>query len=241
MLSNPPPIRMAVRLTLILLAAIWIAPSPPSHGPIGHARAESTEELINQLDRGVARVTDLEAQFTQEKVSPILDQPLVSTGRVQVTPTLVRWETLGDDPTVMLVSEDQVQIYYPQLGVMEVYDVPAQARRFTLSPLARWSQLKKYFLIEPQPQPAQPPDDPPSSVVLRMVPKLDKLRRFVVEAMVRVDLASALAQKAVVCDPDGGRVVIEFSHIKTNQGLGDDQLRLVVPPSTEIRRPLGDS
>ena len=130
-----------VAISLVWLLAVLVTPA------CGQAE-ESLDDVLKKLDERTAQIEDLTANFTQEKHSILLREPLVSKGRVWVLGDKVKWETREPRPSVMLVSNRSARLYDQESNRVEVYPLSAGLAAIIGTPLPRFSRLKDSFLIE---------------------------------------------------------------------------------------------
>jgi hypothetical protein len=216
------------------------APSPaePPAGP-----PESPEATDRFLERWAATMVDLktlEVRFSQEKRMKILRRPLVSKGTILLSipdhrlRSTVR-DAAGKVETELLAEEGKVEIYYPALKRLEVYelgagsappvafpglggDVAAMKRDYALTlrraPIAAGGGEEASITLAPR-DPASPIRD--MTLVLRDL-KVKELRQT---------------------DKNGTSVRLEIERFEQNPRIEPDALKLEVPPDAEVVRPLG--
>lgn len=208
--------------------------TPPSSAP----PAPSTlAERLEAIDRRAGLIRDLSADFEQRKHTPLLKDPLVSTGRVRVKGPRARWDTDRPHPTVMTLDEREVRLYYPDQKTVEVYPVEGQFARLTASPLPRLDAIRAQFSIEEIAN-AEMGDAAGEGLALELLPLDDPLAEHVQRIRVLIDPAAACITRLEMTDPDGERTVIVFRKIRTDTGIPDAELDLAVPTGTRVSRPL---
>ena len=80
---------------------------------------------------------------------------------------------------------------------------------------------------------------PGDHLAFRLRPKEDSLRDYVERVDVLVDVQTACVVQAEMTDADGDRTVLLFRDVKTNTGLNETDVELVVPDGTRTTRMLG--
>lgn len=193
--------------------------------------------LLALLDQKAAKITDLSAKFTQEKHTAILRRPLVSSGTVRVRPPLVRWDTDRPHASSMLVSREEVRIFYPDQATVEIYDLTDQLGQIAASPIFRLAALREHFTIE-RAVPREGEKPVAGRLELRLAPRARALRDHLQEIRLGVDEDSALVRRAEIVNSDGERTVMIFDHVKVNPGLAPEALVLEIPRGTTVVRPL---
>ena len=196
-------------------------------------------ERLEVLDTKVAAIRDLTAEFEQKKYTALLKEPMVSSGRVRVRGSAIRWDTVKPRRSVIRIDEQEVHIYYPEDASLEIYTVDAQLRRLTASPLPRLAPMREQFDIQPMPATEiEGAVDGPSMLAIRLKPKEEALRKHVQEVRVLIDTETGLTMRLEIVDPDGDRTLIVFLKSRTNTGLEERDLELRVPPETKVSRPM---
>ena len=51
-----------------------------------------------QIDAQGAKITDLKADFAQEKFTPLLKKPLISSGTISIKGSAALWKTVRAEP-----------------------------------------------------------------------------------------------------------------------------------------------
>jgi outer membrane lipoprotein-sorting protein len=232
------------RNTLLAACALWCVMAA------GAARAEDAKSpaaadpkldaLLKDIDQRAAMTADLAGRFTQEKHTALLRKPLVSSGRIRMKGSVVRWDTEQPEPGVLHSDGREIRLYYPKQSVVEVYPIDRRLSDLAASPLPRLDALRQYFRIEALPADRAPKDErgDANRLSLRLTPANDYLAQHVEEVRVTLDVAAAYVVRVEMDDADGDRTVIRFGDVKTNTGLKDLELNLVLPPGTKVSRPL---
>jgi outer membrane lipoprotein-sorting protein len=200
---------------------------------------ENLWKLMLQIDARGAKLTDLQADFTQEKFTPLLKKPLESTGVILIKGSAALWKTLQPSPTTMRIDSKEAKLYFPEQKVVEVYAVDQQMGALAASPFPRLEITKKYFTFERIPaKDLSPQADESKTLALRMTPIDPELRKHLDQVSVLLEIATGLVLRAETIDADGDRTVMKFSNIKTNSGLKDSDVELQLPPGVKITHPL---
>jgi hypothetical protein len=179
-------------------------------------------------------LTTLEVRFRQEKRLKVLRRPLLSRGVIRLKVAEHRLKCVLFDPegkveTELLVEKEAVRMFYPALRRLEIYELGAGAAPpisfpglgGDLEPLKRDYQLTlersggedRLTLI---------PRDPASPV---------REQRLV--------LKDYLVKELVQVDKSGDSIRLAIEEFKKNPVLKEEDLKLEVPPGTEVARPLG--
>src|SRR4051812_5395653 len=220
--------------------------------PLVHAAdapaAKDDPALIKRLEAIDARagdVTDLFAHFKQEKFTTLLKRPLVSNGTVRVKGSKVRWDTEKPEPAVLYLDATQIKLYYPTQKLVEIYPIDQRLAELAASPLPRLKTLRQHFSIEQVPLKefgAEGATDD-QQIALKLTPTDPTIAQHLKSVRVLLDVKNDHILKAETTDAaeegeDADRTLITFSDVKTNAGLKDEELNLVVPKGTKESRPL---
>jgi outer membrane lipoprotein-sorting protein len=191
-----------------------------------------------EIDAKAGTISDLTADFQQQKFTAMLKKPLVSSGRVLVRGSAMLWETSKPQATSLAITADEVRIYYPAEKTIEVYKIEQKLGQLAASPLPRLETLLKHFTFEPLPLAEMGETNAADFLAMKLTPSQPELREHVEEVRVLLDARSALMAKLEMRDPDGDRTVITFASTKPNTGLRDEDLAIHAPADVKITRPL---
>jgi outer membrane lipoprotein-sorting protein len=207
------------------------------------ASAQSTRPTTNPalwdklvaFDKQNAKIADLTADFEQQKHTPLLKKPMVSSGTIKVRGPAMRWDTQKPSPTVMRVDEKSVSLYYPKLKTMEVFPLEGQLGSLAASPVPKLNVLSSYFAFYAFEQ--KRAGLPADATLLRLEPINAEIAKHVKEVQVILD-NRGLVWEFQMTDADGERTVISFSNLRTDVGLAADAVELKVPTDTKVVKPL---
>jgi len=240
---------MIVRWILgFLIVTAGLASAAPSTAaeatvPQGHSEDPALRARLDDIDRRAGEVRDLTAQFEQQKFTALLKKPLVSSGRVRMKGSVVRWDTEAPEPAVLHSDGREIRMFYPRQRVVEVYPIDKRITDLAASPLPRLAALREHFRIERAERNAEPvrgagEQSKTDRVSLRLTPTDPFLKEHVDQVLVVLDAAAACVVSVEVDDADGDRTLIRFSDVKLNAGMKDADVALAVPPGTKESRPL---
>ena len=213
-----------------------LADAPPTSRPANIDPA--TWQRMLEIDGRAGQITDLEANFEQQKFTAMLKKPLVSSGRVYVRGSAMLWDTRKPDPNQLQITDKEVRIYYPAQKVIEVYRVQEKLGQLAASPLPRLSVLEKHFTFEPISVAEMGEKDGDKFFAVRMTPTQADLREHIEQVRVLLDATRGLIVRLEMRDSDGDRTLVSFSDVKTNVGLKDERLQIAAPADVKITRPL---
>ena len=187
---------------------------------------------LERVDAAAGRASAVTAGFRQEKFTPLMKRPLVSTGRVAARGATSLWTTATPRPSAMRVTAAQIRIYYPDQAVVEVYPVQGQLGALAASPLPRLDVLRQFFTFARLPAPDA------ASLAVRLTPADADLQQHVRRVDVLLDRATGAIRRTETTDADGDRTVLTFDAVDLHGTVTDADLALVVPPGTREVQPL---
>ena len=227
-----------MRYCLLLLIALSVSlGTAPATQPATAPADQALWGRLSQIDNRAGQVKSLSANFEQEKFTALLRKPVVSSGRVRIQGSTMRWDTLKPDPSVLLIDQTQARIYYPAQKTLEVYPLDQRLGELAASPLPRLSVLKSRFTFQQVPTSEMASSaDEKHFIALRLTPADASLREHVKEVRVLLDIGAGYIVRAEATDSDGERTVLSFKDVQLNVPMGD--LSLAVPPGTAVVHPL---
>lgn len=207
----------------------------------GNAAADQAD-LGGRFNEWLTVQTNLQSwagSFAQTRFLKVLNQPLVSTGRVWVAMDRFRWE-LGQPPqTIALRSSNQLMIVYPRLKRAEKYaldGIPPGPIRDAMGlldatlPRDRTSMEEKFKLVSAQ----------ETNGLMRMVlePKSNAAKKFM--GLITIgfrtnDFSMALTQLEF---SDGSVLRNDFTNVVLNAALPADIFELKLPQDYTVVEPL---
>jgi outer membrane lipoprotein-sorting protein len=223
-----------------LLATIAFAPAARADAPTSrptNVDPATWQRMVGINDRG-ATITDLAADFEQQKFTAMLKKPLLSSGTVFVRGSAMLWDTKKPEPTALQITDREVRIYYPREKTIEVYQIEQKLGELAASPLPRLAVLQQHFSFEPIPVVDMGEKDAAKFFAVKMKPIDAELRTHVQQVRVLLEVERGLIVRFEMLDADGDRTLITFSNVKTNIGLKDEQLKIAAPADVKVTRPL---
>lgn len=233
-------------LVLVLAGQPAGPDAPPAAGPGAETKVSSADAAkfaarLAAVDEGMAKVTDLRADFEQRRRTPLLKRPLVSKGTVLTKGDVVRWDTTSPRESTLVIGHGSIQMFYPEDKLVEVYPVGEGFKDLAGAPLPRLAVLRERFELSPlaASDPAMKGEDAHLLGVL-LTPKSDELRKHVTSVKVIIDETGPAAKKVVITDPEGEETQIIFSDTRLNRGVRNDELELKLPEGVRVSKPLGE-
>ena len=224
---------------LLICAVLMQAPQSRPASP-----ADSTEfaQRLRQIDERGLQVRDVTARFNQAKHTALLKKPMHSEGTVRMRrngqAAIMRWETTKPHPSTIVTTDSELQIYYPNQSLLEIYPLESELAQLAGSPLPQLEFARKYFTIEECRWEGLDPKQAERRLAVRLTPMEERLREHVLEVRVLIDMQTACIINAEIDYPDNERLVLAFSEIRVNTGVEESELRLRVGADVEVTRPL---
>lgn len=224
----------------VLVSAISVVSPVLRAEPQAKPEDPALTKRLEKIDAQSAKVKDLTASFKQQKFTALLRKPLASSGTVRVKGAKVRWDTLKPEPAVLLLDGREIKMYYPDQKLLEIYPLDQRLGELAASPLPRLATLRELFTIEQIPlnEFADEGATDDERIALQLTPREEELAGHVKGVRTLLDVKRARILKIETTDADDDRTVITFSDMKTNTGIKDDELDLVVPDDVKVNRPL---
>ena len=227
-----------VVVTAIVVLFTHIAPADsPATLP-----TDSFQSQLAAINAKSLKITDLKADFVQEKHSPLLRKPLVSRGTVFAKGANSLWDTTSPQPTIMASDPHFLRLYFPDRKTVEEYPVRSQLGMLAASPLPSLDAIRQNFTLAPDAGKGLIESQADAPVLaIRMTPSNKELQQYVDHVRVLLDEARGVVLAFEMTDPDGEITVIRFSDIQTDTHMPDSAVHLNLPPGVKTVRPLGDA
>ena len=223
--GSPDPAYCGSTLRARLLMFLLLTAAAPTTEPALWADLQKVDALATASSA-------VSADFRQEKFTPLLKKPLVSTGHVTARGDVSLWKTDLPRPSAMRVSPAEMRIYYPDQSTVEVYPVQGELGALAASPLPRLSTLRRFFTFERM-------DAADANLLaVRLTPSADELKQHVREVRVQLDRTTGAIRRAETVNADGDRTVLTFDHVDLHATATDDDLKLTVPAGVTETHPL---
>lgn len=228
--ATVPPVRPRLALALIVVAAAWVA-ADEAPLPSSLKGGEKLAALLQRVGQAQREITTLQAGFEQRKVSRLLAEPSVMSGRFYFrAPDHVRWEYLAPRQMTVVISGGVAITYRPVEKRAERIEVGRMQRKvFRLMGAAEpLDALRQYFSFTLR----DPGDDANYTLLLR--PIGFQLKKRLSEVGVEIDRSSFLPVALSLQEADGDSTSYAFSGIRRNLPLDDGLFSLTLPPDVTI-------
>ena len=177
--------------------------------------------------------------FTQTRTLTVLNQPLVSPGKVWVKPGEFRWELGQTVQTIVLRRPDQLLIVYPRLKRAEKYSlgaVPTGPMKDALAlmdaslPRDRASMEEHFCLVSAA----------LTNSILQMTlqPRSEAARKMIGQVMIGFHTNDFMIAATEMKFADGSKLHNDFTNVVVNQPLDPKLFEADVPPDYTVTEPL---
>jgi len=204
--------------------------------------AASAADYDAQFNRWFEVQTNLQnwsGDFTQTRTLTVLNQPLVSPGKVWVKPGEFRWELGQPVQTIVLRRPDQLLIIYPRLKRAEKYPLnaaPAGPMKDALAlmdaslPRDRTSMEQHFRLVS----------SALTNSVLQMIlqPRSEAARKMIGQVMIGFHTNDFTIAATEMKFADGSKLHNDFTNVVVNQPLDPKLFETDVPPDYTVTEPL---
>ena len=228
--------RQARRLSC-LCGWLWILPCLMAR--VAAAQDTSSDAQFNKWFEVQTNTHSWSADFIQTRQLKVLNQPLVSTGQVWVTPGEFRWELGRPVQTIVLRQPDQLLIIYPRLKQAEKYPlgaVPTGPIKDALAlldatlPRDRATMEKNFRLLSAA--------ETNSMLEMTLQPKSDSARKFISEIVIGFHTNDFTIAATEMRFADGSSLRNDFTNVVLNQPIEPDRFQMKLPPDYTVVEPL---
>lgn len=177
--------------------------------------------------------------FIQTRHLTVLNQPLVSAGKVWVRRGEFRWEVGQPAQTIVLRTPDELLLIYPRLKRAEKYPlgaVPAGPMKDALAlldaslPRDRAS-MEEHFSL-------QSATATNAELRLTLQPRSAAARQFMSEVIIGFHTNTYVIASTEMRFADGSRLENRFTNVVTNQPLAPDLFQERLPADYTVTEPL---
>ncbi len=177
--------------------------------------------------------------FTQTRTLTVLNQPLVSPGKVWVKRGEFRWELGQPAQTIVLRRPDQLLIVYPRLKRAEKYPldaVPTGPMKDALAlmdaslPRDRASMEEHFRLVSAALT--------NSILQITLQPRSEAARKMIGQVMIGFHTNDFMIAATEMKFADGSKLHNDFTNVVVNQPLDPKLFEADVPPDYTVTEPL---
>ena len=228
---------------LALLVLCGFAPPPANESP---ARAATPlDRLLADWAKQGDRTESVTARFVRSQQTQLMREPMVSKGRFYWTPHAMRWQTIEPEPSEMILKGRLVEMYYPELKLLERHRLREQDMFWTSLPGLSLSieRIRADYDIElEQPSPSKKTDSPDEQrgatadrrVKLRLIPKKEGIAKFIRSITLWTPASRFMPDRIEYVERGGDTVSITLERIEIDAPLDDETFVLDLPEDVEI-------
>ncbi len=220
-----------IRNTLLGLAAFCLA--------AGAVHAADYDARFNQWFEVQTNLHSWSGDFTQTRTLTVLNQPLVSHGKVWVKPGEFRWELGEPVQTIVLRRPHQLLIIYPRLKRAEKYPldaVPTGPIKDALAlldaslPRDRATMEKNFRLLSAT--------ETNAMLQMTLQPRSGDARKLIGEIVIAFHTNDFTIASTEMKFADGSRLRNDFTHVVLNRPIDPKKFEAVIPPDYSVVEPL---
>jgi outer membrane lipoprotein carrier protein len=218
-----------MRIVMALAAALLLELTMP----VFAAQASSpppAAELASRLQAHYNKVRDFTADFTQHFRGAVLRQSITERGHVRIKkPGRMDWVYTSPEKKEIVSDGAMIYTYIAADKSVFVSEMPPddQAPTALLFLTGRGDLVRDF-------RPALPATQPAGGWQLDLTPKTSQAE-FTSLSLV-VDPQTLVLRAVTSTDAQGGVSTFEFSNLRENTGLSDNQFTFKIPKGAEIRR-----
>ncbi len=216
-------------LLALLFLALSVAPAPAE--PLAPAELKT---VLARIREKRAAAPDLQADFSQHRNIHLLDEPIVSDGRISFqTPNKFRVELKGNTPSMTISDGQQLWIYYPKFKSAEHYSLvrhsPLDAAIAAIMAGLSLQNLESTYHIVGSKQ--------GDNVILELSPRVPSLKRIFQRLELTLD-SNLHVTRTDMSQANGDRIVTTYTN-QQSAAIPATTFEFTPPPGTDITSPLG--
>jgi outer membrane lipoprotein-sorting protein len=202
-------------------------------------RAADYEAQFNQWFVVQTNLQSWAGDFTQTRTLTVLNQPLVSAGKVWVKPGEFRWELGQPAQTIVLRTPEQLLIIYPRLKRAEKYPldaVPTGPMRDALAlldaslPRDRATMEKNFQLLSALATNA--------TLQMTLQPRSEAARKFIGQIVIGFHTNDFTIAVTEMKFADGSKLHNDFTNVVLNQPIEPKMFEADLPSDFTVSEPL---
>ena len=202
-------------------------------------RAADYEAQFNQWFEVQTNLQSWAGDFTQTRTLTVLNQPLVSKGKVWVKPGEFRWELGQPVQTIVLRTPEQLLIIYPRFKRAEKYPldaVPTGPMRDALAlldaslPRDRATMEKSFQLLSAVATNA--------TLQMTLQPRSEAARKFIGQIVIGFHTNDFTIAVTEMKFADGSKLHNDFTNVVLNQPIEPKMFEADLPSDFTVSEPL---
>lgn len=207
------------------------------------ASAGALESVLDKMDAEAAAFRTLEASFTWDQYSKVVDEHDLQKGVIYFRRNQKDIEMAADitEPAkkFVLFSDGKVRVYEPRIDQVTEYNAGKNKAEFESFLLlgfgGRGHDLLKSFDVK---YGGVETVDGINAAKLELTPKSEKVRNMFSQIVLWIDPRGISVQQQLI-EPSGDYRLANYNGIKMNEGIPDDVFKLKTTPHTKVLRPQG--
>jgi outer membrane lipoprotein-sorting protein len=206
---------------------------------VASTRAADYDEQFNKWFQVQTNLQNWAGDFTQTRTLTVLNQPLVSHGKVWVKRGEFRWELSQPAQTIVLRTPEALLITYPRLKRAEKYPlgaVPTGPMKDALAlldaslPRDRATMEKSFRLVSAA----------VTNSILQMTlqPRSEAARKFIGEVVIGFHTNDFIIASTEMKFADGSKLHNDFTNVAINQPIDAKLFEAKLPADYTVSEPL---
>lgn len=223
---------LAAGVSLAALSLPAVASSLPRPEPTAVTDPAEVNSLLQRFDEAQMRTQTLIASFVERKRLHLLAEEQVQRGVFYYTkPSRFLWEYSRPDGKVILISSDQLLVYYPSLKKAEEVDISRYSKRilrfFGLGqPTA---ELRKYYDLTLAQDPSMP-----DTYLLLLDPTKRRVQKRLDSIRIWIDRDLMVPRQIEYVEADADSTCFTFRNIEINSQISPAKYEVKIPPGVQI-------
>ena len=218
-------------ITLLVTATLCLLHSASA----AELSAPERATLLAQLRDLHQKQPSLQAEFTEQKTTHLLNHPVTSEGTIFFqAPDKFRREVRGKNPSTTVSNGKTLWIYYPNFNEVETYALGQRAffddSLAALTAGLNFQRIDEFYNFR-----AYREGD---IYRLDLVPKRPNLRKVVEELILTLDASDFRPQRTELALPKGDRLITTYRNSRRSP-LSASTFEFTPPADAHVSRPLG--
>ncbi len=218
------------RLLLLSLAAAFVTHTASAQ----ELNAEQRSTLLKELEAFKAKHPTLQADFTEERTSRLLKEPVASQGTIAFqTPNKFRREIKGNSPSLTVSNGKVLWLYYPNFKEAELYTLGTRAMfddaMAALTAGLNFGKVESFYHLHVVKE--------AKGYEITLTPKKSNLKRIVKELVITM-ADDFSVQRTEFQMPKGDRVTTRYTNTRYPD-LAASTFDFAPPADANVSRPLG--
>lgn len=187
--------------------------------------------VLERFDRVQGDIRTLSADFTWTTESPLLQEAMVSEGRLFLTkPDSVRWEFTSPEAMSFVIAHDEYVGYFPAQKKAERREFARASKRlFRYFGLGQASdELSEVYRIR------LGESDLADADLLVLEPKKRRARKRIADLRIWVSRETGLPVRVAQASGNGGRRTMEFAAVRVNPQIARGTYDLELPSDVTV-------